>query len=319
MAGSPDTRRRRALAFMRSLAHHVPQERALVERALAQVGEDASVARAAELLRPGALWAQTSRGEAALARLRTAYHETLDFSRPAARAFAELDGALAEVDELLARPRPATADPGGAADLMTGERRGATSGSRGTTSRRSATWSPASTARRPSPRWRASRWGRARGPPRRARRRTGSPGTWPGSRSWAAGRSRATSRVAWCCPCRRGSPSTGPPRRSMRSTRPTTCDAFPRFSRSRALADGRGHRGEGQRGGGGAARLDLAAKRRRRDDPRTGGPGGEAVRPGQPRGVLVDALGGTAFCLSPEQLARALDRRARTHEARRWS
>ena len=38
-----------------------------------------------------------------------------------------------------------------------------------------------------------------------------------------------------------------------------------------------------------------------------------------PVGSLVDALGGTAFCLSPEQLARALDRRARTHEARRWS
>lgn len=100
---------------------HAPADRSGVERAVRLVGTDPSVARAAELLEPGRLWALTARGESELARLRTAYGEALDFSAPAAPSFASLDAALRDVDASLARSERALAGEADAeADLVTG-------------------------------------------------------------------------------------------------------------------------------------------------------------------------------------------------------
>ena len=320
MAGSPDTRRRRALAFMRSLAHHVPQERALVERALAQVGEDASVARAAELLRPGALWAQTSRGEAALARLRTAYHEALDFSRPAARAFAELDGALAEVDELLARPRPATAGPGGVADLMTGERHGATSRLEGDYLSAlcyvvaclygTSALAPLAGVSLGTSEGAAAARAAADGI---AGHVAGVPelGCWTITRYLEGGVVLPVSEgfaLDW-------SPATLDALDTANDLRRVS----PFLSVTRSRGTGVVIAGRGNVVG--TAPLDSILLRNA-GVVTTLAPAALVGRPfdlANPVGSLVDALGGTAFCLSPEQLARALDRRARTHEARRWS
>lgn len=115
---------RRAIAFVRALVRRVPLDRSSVERAQVLVGADASVARASELLAPGRLWALTATGEGQLARLRTAYGEALDFSCPAARAFSDLDRALAEVDASLEHSLLALEGEGDEpADLVTGDGR----------------------------------------------------------------------------------------------------------------------------------------------------------------------------------------------------
>lgn len=122
--GLEERERRRALAFVRALARRVPLDRSSVERVQALVGADASVARAAALLAPGSLWALTASGEDQLARLRTAYGEALDFSCPAARAFSDLDSALADVDASLWRSsRILTGEDDGPVDLVTGDGR----------------------------------------------------------------------------------------------------------------------------------------------------------------------------------------------------
>lgn len=120
--GLEERKRRRALAFVRALARRAPLDRSSVERAQALVGTDASVARAAALLTPGRLWALTAAGEGQLTRLRTAYGEALDFSCPALRAFSDLDSALADVDASLERSsRILTGEGDGPADLVTGD------------------------------------------------------------------------------------------------------------------------------------------------------------------------------------------------------
>lgn len=125
MSGSRERRdTRRALAFARALCRSAAAEPTCVSHVMALMEEDDSVARAKGLLADGGLWALTRRGEDDLERLELAYRDALDFSVPAAGAFAELDAALEAVQSSCASSRDGSAAPAGSADLMTaGDRR----------------------------------------------------------------------------------------------------------------------------------------------------------------------------------------------------
>lgn len=112
---------RRALAFLRALCRHTGGDGgACVKHAAQLMSEDSAVERAGALLADGGLWALTRRGSDDLARLEEAYAGVLDFSVPAARAFCELDAALAVVDGSCASGHAVVGGESGTLDLMTG-------------------------------------------------------------------------------------------------------------------------------------------------------------------------------------------------------